>query len=79
MPVIARDAGAVAEVVGDAGVLVDGDDGPATVAELLRIVVADSELRGELRRRGERRLASTTTTGQRRCVLRETVIGLAAA
>jgi glycosyltransferase involved in cell wall biosynthesis len=57
VPVIARDAGAVAEVVDDAGVLVDGDDGGATIAELLRIVLGDGELRAELVSRGERRLA----------------------
>ncbi len=57
VPVIARDAGAVGEVVGDAGVLVDAGDGSATIAELLRIVLADGELRTELVRRGERRLA----------------------
>jgi L-malate glycosyltransferase len=57
LPVIARDAGAVGEVVGDAGVLVDGDDGVATVAELIRIVLGDAELRAELAVRGERRLA----------------------
>jgi glycosyltransferase involved in cell wall biosynthesis len=58
LPVIARDAGAVAEVVGDAGVIVrdrDGD-GVATVAELVRIVLADDELKAELAQRGERRL-----------------------
>lgn len=57
VPVIARDAGAVGEVIGDAGVLVNGDDGPATVAELLRIVVSDEELRDELAARASRRLA----------------------
>jgi L-malate glycosyltransferase len=57
VPVVARDAAAVKEVVGDAGVLLDADDGISTVAELLRIVVGDPELRAELRARGERRLA----------------------
>ncbi len=57
LPVIARDAGAVGEVVGDAGVLLDGDDGVATVAELIGIVLGDAELRAELAARGERRLA----------------------
>ena len=52
VPVIARDAGAVAEVVGDAGVLLDGDDGLATVAELLRIVVADCRAARRARRAG---------------------------
>jgi L-malate glycosyltransferase len=56
VPVIARDAGAVGEVVGDAGVLVDSDDGPGVVAEALRIVIGDAELREELAERGRRRL-----------------------
>jgi glycosyltransferase involved in cell wall biosynthesis len=56
VPVIARDAGAVGEVVGDAGVLLGAQDTVATVAELLQIVVGDDELRAELRARGKRRL-----------------------
>jgi glycosyltransferase involved in cell wall biosynthesis len=56
VPVIARDAGAIAEVLGDAGVLLGAEDRIATVAELLRIVVGDAELRAELRARGQRRL-----------------------
>ncbi len=55
---IARDAGAVGEVVADAGVLLSGDDGVAVVAELLGIVMSDAELRAELARRGEARLAA---------------------
>ncbi len=57
VPVIARDEGAVGEVLGDAGVLLSPDDGPATIGELLKIVVSDRELREELRSRGERRLS----------------------
>ncbi len=57
VPVVARDAAAIAEVLGDAGVLLGRDDGVVTVAELLRIVVGDAELRAELRARGERRLS----------------------
>ncbi len=56
LPVIARDAGAIAEVAGDAGILLDRSDDLETVAELLHIVVEDAELREELRARGERRL-----------------------
>ncbi len=56
VPVIARDAGAVGEVVGDAGVLVQEQDGPGVVAEALRIVIGDAELRAELARRGRARL-----------------------
>jgi len=57
VPVVARDAGAVGEVVGDAGVLLGPDDGVATVAEVLSIVCRDQELRAELQARGRRRLA----------------------
>jgi len=56
VPVIARDAGAIGEVVGDAGVLVGEDDGVDVVAELLGLVTSDEELRGSLRERGARRL-----------------------
>jgi glycosyltransferase involved in cell wall biosynthesis len=57
VPVIARDAAAVGEVVGDAGVLLEESDSVEVVAELLRIVVGDAELRAELARRGRARLA----------------------
>ncbi len=57
LPVIARDAAAVGEVVGEAGILLGPDDGVDTIVELLRILTADDELRQELRRRGERQLA----------------------
>jgi glycosyltransferase involved in cell wall biosynthesis len=75
VPVIARDAGAIEEVVGDAGVLLEAQDGVAIVAELLRIVTGDSELRAELRGRGERRLAryDSTRAAER---LREALVGL---
>jgi glycosyltransferase involved in cell wall biosynthesis len=57
VPVVARAAGAVPEVLGDAGMLLTEDDGLAVVAELLHLVVTDDgALRAELRRRGERRL-----------------------
>jgi glycosyltransferase involved in cell wall biosynthesis len=57
VPVVARDAGAVGEVVADAGVLLGPGDGTAVVAEVLRIVIEDGQLREELRRRAARRLA----------------------
>lgn len=57
LPVIARDAAAVGEVVRDAGVLLAEGDDLATVVELLRIVAEDHELREELRARGRERLA----------------------
>jgi glycosyltransferase involved in cell wall biosynthesis len=56
VPVIARDAGAVGEVVGDAGVLLQDGDGVGVVAELLATVMHDGELRAELAGRGARRL-----------------------
>ena len=56
LPVVARDAAAVGEVVGDAGVLLAPDDGVDTIAQLLRIVTGDSQLRDELGRRGDQRL-----------------------
>jgi glycosyltransferase involved in cell wall biosynthesis len=74
LPVLARDAAAVGEVVGDAGVLLGPDDGVATVAELLRIMSSDAELRDELVRRGEQRLRlydQSTTTSTMRAVLEE--------
>jgi hypothetical protein len=48
--------GAVGEVVGEAGVLLGEAENLDTVAELLRIVAGDLELREELAARGERRL-----------------------
>ena len=56
LPIIARAAGAVGEVVDDAGVLIDDGDGAAVIGELLGIVTDDGQLRGELAARGERRL-----------------------
>jgi glycosyltransferase involved in cell wall biosynthesis len=58
LPVIARDAGAVGEVVADAGVLLSERDGVAVVGELLSIVMSDAELRAELTRRGTERLTA---------------------
>ena len=57
VPVVARRAGAVPEVVGDAGVLLSDEDDVITIAELLDVVAGDPELREKLRRRGELRLA----------------------
>jgi L-malate glycosyltransferase len=54
VPVIARPAGGVAEVAGDAAVLVDDPD-PAVGAELLHLVITDAGLRRDLRARGFRR------------------------
>ena len=56
LPVIARPAGAIPETTGDAALLVDDAD-LAVVAELVHLAVTDDELRAELRRRGEARVA----------------------
>ena len=56
LPVIARPAGAIPETTGDAAILVDDLD-LAVVGELVHLAVTDAELRAELRRRGEARLA----------------------
>ena len=63
IPVVARNAGAVGEVAGDAGVLLGAEDDVATAGELLSIVIADPELRSELRERGRRRLEAYEPEG----------------
>jgi glycosyltransferase involved in cell wall biosynthesis len=55
LPVIARPAGGVAEVAGDAALLVEDRD-PAVLAELVALAIEDTELREELRARGRARL-----------------------
>ncbi|HEY5197804.1 MAG TPA: glycosyltransferase family 4 protein [Solirubrobacteraceae bacterium] len=55
VPVIARPSGGVVEVAGDAAI-VTGDRDLALTAELIHLVVSDSELREELARRGRARL-----------------------
>jgi glycosyltransferase involved in cell wall biosynthesis len=57
VPVVARPAGAVPEVVADAGLLVEDDD-LAVVAELLHLVITDQQLRARLRERGAARAES---------------------
>ncbi len=59
LPVIARPAGAVPEVAGDAALLVEDRD-PAVIAELLHLAVTDAPLRAELQRRGQARLERFT-------------------
>ncbi len=56
IPVIARPAGAIPEVAGDAALLVSDRD-PAVIAELLHLAITDTELRNELACRGRERLA----------------------
>jgi glycosyltransferase involved in cell wall biosynthesis len=55
VPVVARPAGAVREVAGDAALLVE-DRADGVVAELAWLAATDPELRGELRARGRARL-----------------------
>jgi glycosyltransferase involved in cell wall biosynthesis len=57
VPVIARDAGALAETLGGAGLLLPQDSGCALMAEAMVKVLDDPELRATLRRRGEARVA----------------------
>src|SRR4051794_24932726 len=75
VPVIARPAGAVPEVPGDAAVYVP-DDAPAVVAELLHLAVTDAHLRAELRRRGAARVAAWAPE-RTEAALREALIALA--
>jgi L-malate glycosyltransferase len=74
LPVVARRAAAVPEVLGDAGVLLDDPD-LATVSEAIELCATSPRLRAELRERGERRLAalSPERTG---AAVRETVEAL---
>ena len=55
LPVVARPAGAMPEVGGDA-VLWSPDADPAVLAELIHLAVSDGDLRAELAGRGRRRL-----------------------
>jgi glycosyltransferase involved in cell wall biosynthesis len=57
VPVIARAVGGIPEVVGDAGILLAGEDDLDVIAELLRICVSDAELRASLAPRAAARLA----------------------
>ena len=52
VPVVARRAGAMPEVGGDAVLWLEQDDGVEVAAELLDLAVTDEPLRAELRRRG---------------------------
>jgi glycosyltransferase involved in cell wall biosynthesis len=56
VPVVARPAGGMPEVGGDAVLWADGGD-PAMAAELLHLALTDDELRGELIGRGRTRAA----------------------
>lgn len=67
-PVVSSGRTSLAEVVADAGLVVEPDD-PAQIAEQLRRVLESSELRGELRQRG---LAHVATYSWPECA-RQTV------
>lgn len=56
IPVVARPAGAIPELAGDAALLVPDED-PAVIAELVHLAASDDPLRSELRRRGHARAA----------------------
>jgi L-malate glycosyltransferase len=77
VPVIARPAGGIPEVVGDAGVLLGPGDDLPVVAELLRLAVAEPSLRATLQPRGEARLEHYTAAlvAER---MRTTLLALAA-
>jgi glycosyltransferase involved in cell wall biosynthesis len=57
VPVVARPAGGIPEVAGDAALLVEDRDA-GVVAELLWLALTDAELRATLRERGHARLAA---------------------
>jgi glycosyltransferase involved in cell wall biosynthesis len=58
LPVIARRAGALADTLGDAALLLDEDDGPSIWAEAMLAVLGDAELRARLQSRGRERAAA---------------------
>ena len=59
VPVIGANRGALPEVLGDAGLLVDPDD-PATIADAMRRVLEDAALRGRMADAGVARAAQYT-------------------
>jgi glycosyltransferase involved in cell wall biosynthesis len=82
VPIVARAIGGVAEVAGDAALLVDTPSGAhvdlALVSELLHLAVSDAQLAGELARRGRERLAvyaPDVTTAQLRAAIDRVAVG----
>jgi len=75
VPVIARPAGAVPEVAGDAALYVPDDD-PAVIAELIQLAVTDADLRAELRARAAARVAARAPA-RTEAALREALTALA--
>jgi len=57
LPILAREAGGVPEVAGDAAIGLGPEPDPGVVAEALHMAVSDEPLRTELAERGRRRLA----------------------
>jgi L-malate glycosyltransferase len=73
VPVVARPAGGIPEVAGDAALLTDDQD-LAVVSELLDLAVNDRELRAELARRAQKRLDAYPYDGVADRV-REAIVG----
>ena len=72
VPVVARAAGGVGEVAGDAALLLGPDDDLATVAQAAHLAATEPELRAALRERGRARLeeyAFATTAARLRAEL----------
>jgi L-malate glycosyltransferase len=78
LPVIARPAGGMPEVGGDAVLWVEEDDDLAVVAELLRLATSDDQLREELRARGRRRAEELGLEPAKRAALEFVEAALAA-
>ena len=76
VPVIARPVGGVPEVAGDAALLINEYD-PALTAELIAVLMGDSELRADLRARGRARLEAFApeATAGKLCAAIESVAG----
>jgi glycosyltransferase involved in cell wall biosynthesis len=76
-PAVVADRASLPEVVGEAGVLVDPDD-PASIAEGLRRVLADSDYAERLRQRGFKQAArfNWRETAQRVLSIYQQVLGI---
>ena len=69
LPVVARACAAIPEVVGDGGLLLPPDADPRLIAEAIRHVVIDDDLRADLSERGVRRVEQFDEDGARRALL----------
>jgi glycosyltransferase involved in cell wall biosynthesis len=63
LPVITTGAGALADTVGDGGIVLPADAGPVTLAEAMVAVLDEPQLRCDLVRRGFRRSAELRRAG----------------